>query len=125
MTPRRRRAIVVQPPPPLRRRSHRNRGLTSEQRGYDAKFRAARRKIAPTVEAGRVACWRCGRIIPPGSLWDLGHNDVDRSKLMGPEHRRCNRRAAAQKRAQMYGTFKGRRTPTAARPRPPALGFFD
>ena len=29
--------------------------------------------------------------IVPGTPWDLGHADGDRSRWTGPEHRRCNR----------------------------------
>jgi hypothetical protein len=38
-----------------------------------------------------VDCARCGERIEPGEPWDLGHDDVDRSRYTGPEHRRCNR----------------------------------
>jgi hypothetical protein len=73
---------------------------TTVARGYDAAHKAERARWAPSVNAGCVACWRCGRIIIPnpallGDGWDLGHDDFDRSIWRGPEHRRCNRRAAA------------------------------
>jgi hypothetical protein len=35
-------------------------------------------------------------MIAPGSPWDLGHVDGDRSKHWGPEHRRCNRGAPSR-----------------------------
>lgn len=67
-------------------------------RGYGAEHQAERRKWVPLVEAGKVKCWRCGELIPPGSKWDLGHSDTDRSRYMGPEHAaRCNRRAGGKK----------------------------
>jgi hypothetical protein len=53
--------------------------------------------LAPLVAAGVVDCWRCGRRIEPGQAWDLGHDDVDRSRWRGPEHASCNRRAAAER----------------------------
>jgi len=83
-----------------------------------------RRRLEPTVAAGTVRCARdhlgqcyrpcatCGRygddhagaghpyrpspLILPGQPWDLGHPDHDRTRWSGPEHRRCNRAAAAR-----------------------------
>jgi hypothetical protein len=117
-----------------RARPH-NRGFTAEQRGYDSAHRSPRRRLARTVAAGRATCWRCGLLVLPGSSWDLGHHDIDRSRHMGPEHRSCNRSAAAEKRRRMYGSqFRSqqprRRTPTvnrqtATRRTPPALQFFN
>jgi hypothetical protein len=50
------------------------------------------------VNSGGVDCWRCGERIEVGEAWDLGHDDVDRSRWRGPEHARCNRAAAARRR---------------------------
>ena len=38
-----------------------------------------------------------GDRIVPGQPWDLGHDDIDRSRCTGPEHAACNRAAAARK----------------------------
>lgn len=72
-------------------------------RGYDHRHRAERKRWAPLVAAGRVECWRCGQRIEPGTPWDLGHDDHDRTVWRGPEHRHptgpCpgNRAAGARK----------------------------
>jgi len=40
------------------------------------------------MDAGEVfRCWRCGELIRPGQPWHLGHDDYDRTKYRGPEHR--------------------------------------
>lgn len=66
-------------------------GRTTE-RGYDAKHKKLRAKIQRDMDAGVVFyCWRDGKEIEPGEDWDLGHDDDDRTKYMGPEHQRCNR----------------------------------
>lgn len=66
-------------------------------RGYGADHRAERARWAPLVAAGNATCWRCGHPIAPHAPWDLGHDDWDRTRYRGPEHRRCNRTAAARK----------------------------
>jgi hypothetical protein len=66
-------------------------------RGYGAKHKALRKRWASAVERGGVSCARCGRQIIPGTPWDLGHDDHDRTIYTGAEHRRCNRRTAAHR----------------------------
>ena len=68
--------------------------LTMEQRGYGQSHYDLRKVWWPKVAAGRVVCHRCGRPILPGQPWDLGHDDYDRSRYTGPEHRRCNRQTS-------------------------------
>jgi hypothetical protein len=71
---------------------------SSAQRGYGTAHQALRKQIAAVVDAGGAVCWRCGRPIVPGSPWDLGHDDHDRSVYRGPEHRVCNRGARKSRR---------------------------
>lgn len=68
---------------------------STTQRGYGAAHQALRKSWKPRVDAGLVACWRCRRLIEPGSRWHLGHNDA-RTGYMGPEHASCNLKAAAR-----------------------------
>lgn len=70
---------------------------TTTARGYGAKHRAERERWRPLVESGQAVCWRCSRLIPPGAPWDLGHDDADRTRYMGPEHQFCNRGAGGRK----------------------------
>src|SRR4051812_32548558 len=77
-------------------RSPRIRPGTS-QRGYGAVHQERRRQVAPIVESGRAVCVRCGEPIDPGERWDLGHDDIDRTRYTGPEHARCNRATAARR----------------------------
>ena len=71
-------------------------GATSA-RGYGWRHQSIRAGWAPLVAAGQVCCFRCGELIHPAEPWDLGHDDNDRRIYTGPEHRACNRAAAARK----------------------------
>lgn len=75
----------------------------SAERGYGARHQQLRKQWKPHVEAGEVACARCGRIIAPGTPWDLGHVDGDKSRYSGPEHARCNRATKAHEKARRTG----------------------
>ena len=66
---------------------------STTRRGYGSKHQKARRYWAKLVDAGTAYCSRCGRWLPPGCEWDLGHDDNDRAVYTGPECVRCNRGA--------------------------------
>jgi len=68
------------------------------RRGYGREHQLLRQRLAVLVEEGQAVCARCGGWIAPGSPWDLGHVDGDRSLWSGPEHRRCNRATAGRRR---------------------------
>lgn len=63
-----------------------------------------RQRLKPIVAQGTTVCARAALgqclmpkpVILPGQPWDLGHPDHDRTRWSGPEHRRCNRAAAAR-----------------------------
>lgn len=59
--------------------------------GYGVEHQRQRKMLVPFVAAGLASCARCGEPIGIGEPWDLGHDDYDRSRWTGPEHRHCNR----------------------------------
>lgn len=82
--------------------------LKTKEAGYDERHRRLRRRWAREIALGGVHCARgpqclerdrpTGTLILPGESWDLGHDDHDRSRYNGPEHRRCNRATASRDR---------------------------
>jgi hypothetical protein len=69
--------------------------------GYGSEHQKLRNRWAVLIAQGGVWCWRCGRAILPGMLFDLGHDDWNRRVYRGPEHRYCNRAAGARKKQAM------------------------
>jgi hypothetical protein len=88
------------------REARRRRTKTSE-RGYGWRHQQLRRRVEREIAAE----WAAGRAVPcargsacklggwirPGEPWDLGHNDRDRSRYNGAEHRVCNRATAGRR----------------------------
>jgi hypothetical protein len=71
---------------------------TTTARGYGSAHRTLRKRLAPLVASGRMRCARCGKVILPGTPFDLGHADGDRARYHGLEHAACNRGAAGTPR---------------------------
>ena len=68
---------------------------TRQERGYGASHERMRADYVRRIESGEaVTCWRCGLPIADAHDMHLGHDDYDRSVTRGPEHARCNLRAA-------------------------------
>lgn len=72
-------------------------------RGYGPAHIAKRKALEPRVNAGLADCTaqtclveKAGgtRRIAPGTPWDLGHDENDRTKYAGPQHAACNRGAS-------------------------------
>ena len=70
---------------------------TRQERGYDARHDAERKRWVPRVATGNVKCWRCGDYIPADAPFDLGHDDHDRSRYRGPECVSCNRATSGRR----------------------------
>ena len=63
---------------------------------YGQAHKATRRRLDPIVQTGTVPCVRCGKLIEPGSAWQLDHRDDGRG-WAGPAHSSCNARAGWEK----------------------------
>lgn len=50
------------------------------------------------VRTGKAECWRCGKALAPTELFDLGHDDDDRTRYRGPECRPCNRSTSTRRK---------------------------
>jgi hypothetical protein len=80
----------------LQYRARDQRRPSTAERGYGTAHQALRTQWKPRVEAGEATCWRCTQPILPGTPWDLGHDDEDRTRYRGPEHVKCNRSTASR-----------------------------
>ena len=75
---------------------------TTVERGYDARHRRERQRVARLIKGGDQVCCRCGNPLPPdipSSAWHLDHTE-DRTGYLGPAHKECNERAARSKSRQ-------------------------
>ena len=77
---------------------------TTKACGYGGAHRALRKRLAPLVASGQMRCARCGGIILPGTPFDLGHADGDRTRYHGLEHAACNRGARSGGRYRAGGS---------------------
>jgi hypothetical protein len=71
----------------------RAKALSPRSKRYSYSHEELRRKLAPQVAAGGIACARCGGPIDPGDPWDLDHTE-DGTGYLGPSHASCNRATA-------------------------------
>lgn len=81
---------------------------TTARRGYGAAHQAERERQVAAFVPGQP-CARCGQPIATVDDADLGHDDTDRSRYRGLEHRRCNRGAPSRRRRK-----PGRSQPAAS-----------
>lgn len=70
----------------------RSRLAKTSDRGYGWQHQRERARWQREVDRGDVDCAHCGLRIEPGTPWDLGHDDNNRTRYVGPEHSSCNRR---------------------------------
>jgi hypothetical protein len=88
------------------------------QNPYGGVHQKERKRWMRLVRAGGVDCWRCGKQIPVGSRWDLGHVDEE-GRARGlpsrhPEHIRCNRATLPRMLAKARGGNGSRQRPRFA-----------
>jgi hypothetical protein len=94
-TPRHKYATSCKPAP---KRGDAKLGKTVE-RGYDARHRRERQRVARLIRGGTEVCCRCGNPLPPdipSDMWHLDHTE-DRTGYLGPAHKECNEKAARAK----------------------------
>ena len=69
---------------------------TATARGYGSLHQKTRARLNLEVQRGTVNCARCGLPIAPNTPWALDHDDLDRSKYIGPSHSFCNNSAGGK-----------------------------
>jgi hypothetical protein len=69
---------------------------TASARGYGSRHQKTRARLNLEVQTGQTNCARCGDIILPNTPWALDHDDLDRSKYIGPSHSFCNNSAGGK-----------------------------
>jgi hypothetical protein len=85
---------------------------TTAERGYDYKHVQLRRALLAAMPDGQP-CAGCGRPMfrSQARYLDLGHDDHDRTRYRGLEHRRCNRSRAAAAGNRARGQRQQERAP--------------
>ena len=83
--------------------------------GYGYSHQKLRARWAKVVEAGEVTCGKCGRLIRPGTPWDLSHPRDDKSLPPEPWHASCNKSYASA----VTKPRRRRGNPPVASPREP------
>jgi hypothetical protein len=78
---------------------------STDWRRYGAEHRKRRRRWARLVDAGGVACARCGRLIDVGEPWHLDHL----AHGSYPSHASCNVKAGAREAARVSNAGRDRR----------------
>ena len=81
---------------PIHEAEHEGKRGTSTERGYGISHQRERAKWEARLRRGPLPCARCGRLIFADDVWDLGHDDEDRSMYNGPECSSCNRSAGGK-----------------------------
>jgi hypothetical protein len=89
---------------------NRNARPNTTSRGYGAAHQRMREQLLEAFVPGQP-CARCGQPILAAADADLGHDDQDRSKYAGLEHKRCNRATSGRARR---GSQSAVRPPAAA-----------
>jgi hypothetical protein len=89
------------------------------QNPYGGVHQKLRKRWAARVRAGGVDCWRCGKPIPAGARWDLGHVDEEHQAQFGTrhaEHVRCNRATLPRMLAAARGEASANADPLPQEP---------
>ena len=83
-------------------------------RGYGATHQATRKRLQRVIDAGGVACARCGCSILPGMEWHLDHAP-GKTSYLGPSHKKCNLSAGGREGAAITNHARRRTTVPAGK----------
>lgn len=71
--------------------------MASDSPDYGYQHAKERRRLKIIIATDGYICARCHQYRPPGSSFDLDHNDADTTTYNGPACIRCNRGAGGRK----------------------------